>query len=48
MVIFVVGFEVIRQVIDALRKERHLNFRRTRVTGLIGVRLYDFRLTRGR
>src|ERR1700722_13161190 len=48
MVVFVVGLEVIRQVVDPLGEERNLDLGRTRVAGLSGVRLNDFRLTRGR
>src|ERR1700754_858079 len=43
MIVLHVGFEMPGEVIDAFRKDRDLNLRRTGVAGLVGIRLDDFR-----
>src|ERR1700730_4744301 len=47
MVVLDVGLEVLRQVVDAFRKDRYLNFRRASVAGLGRIGLDDFRLAVG-
>src|SRR5260221_10111750 len=47
MVVLDVGLEVLRQVVDALRKDRHLHFRRASVAGLGRIGLDNVRLTVG-
>src|ERR1700722_8164772 len=48
VVVLDMGLEVIRQIVDALRKKRNLYFWRTRITRLHGVRVNNLRLTCGR
>src|ERR1700681_1493765 len=47
MVVLDVGLEVLRQVVDAFRKDRHLHFRRTSVAGLGRISLDDVGLAVG-
>src|SRR5258708_3637155 len=47
MVVLDVGLEVLRQVIDAFRKDRYLNFRRACVAGFGRIGLDDVRLAVG-
>src|SRR4029077_10752421 len=47
MVVLDVGLEVLRQVVDALRKDRHLHFRRTSVAGFGRIGLDNVRLAVG-
>src|ERR1700687_2136333 len=47
MVVLHVGLEVPGEVVDAFRQDRDLNLGRAGVTGLVGIRLDDFRFTFG-
>jgi hypothetical protein len=48
MVVLDVGFEMLGEVVDALRKDRHLHFRRPGIAVLGRVDLDDFGLAAGR
>jgi tRNA pseudouridine(55) synthase len=48
MIVLAVGLEVLGQIVDALGEDRHLNFGRAGVAGLVGVRLDDFSLAAAR
>src|SRR5258708_26842775 len=48
VVVLDMRLEVILQVVDPLRKQRNLDFGRTRIIGLDGIMLDYFRLTLGR
>src|SRR5246127_5086322 len=47
MIVLHVGFEMPGEVVDAFRQDRDLNLGRAGVTGLVGIRLDDFRFTFG-
>src|ERR1700744_1856990 len=47
MIVFHVGFEVPGEVVDAFRQDRDLDLGRAGVTGLVGIRLDDFRFAFG-
>src|SRR5437764_1395810 len=47
MIVFHVGFEVPGEVVDAFRQDRDLNLGRAGITGLVGIRLDDFRFAFG-
>src|SRR5262245_19545536 len=47
VVVLDVGLEMLGEIADALRKDRHLHLRRTRVAGLGRISLDDFRLAGG-
>src|SRR6266516_2965290 len=47
MIVLHVGLEVPGEVVDAFRQDRDLNLGRAGVTGLVGIRLDDFRFAFG-
>src|ERR1700686_4531754 len=47
MIVLHVGFEMPGEVVDAFRQDRDLNLGRAGVTGLVGIRLDDFRFALG-
>src|SRR4051812_3783241 len=47
MIVLHVGFEMPGEVVDAFRQDRNLDLGRAGVTGLVGIRLDDFRFAFG-